>query len=74
MSAADLAVFGILMRSLARVNSSLAFCLRKYKSSPFEDYTDLSSLHTLLNTVTTTNSIESPSLDSDLRYERTSTG
>ena len=44
MSAAELAVFDILMRSLVRINSSLAFCLRKYKSSPFEDYIDLSSL------------------------------
>ena len=44
MSAAELAVFGILIRSLACVNSSLAFYLRKYKSLPFEDYIDLSSL------------------------------
>ena len=47
MSAAELAVFDISIRSLARVNSSLAFCLRKYKSSPFEDYTDLSSLQSI---------------------------
>ena len=53
VSAAELAVFDISMRSLARVNSSLAFCLRKYKSSPFEDYTDLSSLYyKKLNTIT----------------------